>query len=301
MKSEKKIFLAFMLNFCFSIFNFAGGIFTGSVAILSDAIHDLGDSLSIGTSFLFEKISKREPNEKYTYGYYRYSVLGSVVQTVILLCGSLLVSYNSILRLINPTPINYEGMIFIAIFGFSVNFAAAFFTSGGRSLNQRVINLHMLEDVMGWAIVLIGAIVMNFTDWVFLDPALSIMLAVFIMINALKSLQTVIDIFLEKTPRGIRIEEIRERLLSIDGVEDIHHIHMWSMDGYNNAATIHAVSDNDHHIIKEKIKEALKEYDVSHATIECEYIGERCDENCCRPIISEERGEHHHHHHHHHR
>lgn len=297
MKSDKKILTAFFLNFIFSIIEFIGGAITGSIAIISDSIHDFGDSLSIGTSFIFEKISKKKPNEKYTFGYYRYSVLGSVIQSVILLCGSVFVCYNAILRLINPVPINYDGMIIIAIIGFIVNFAAAYFTSGGHSLNQKSINLHMLEDVLGWAIVLIGAIFMRFTDWSFVDAILSIALAIFIIINALKNLKTVFDIFLEKTPMGISLSEVKEHLLSIEGVKDVHHLHIWSMDGHNNGATLHVVTDSDFALIKGKVKEELKEHGISHSTVECEHIGEDCDEKHCEIEVHEHQGHHHHHHH----
>ncbi len=147
MKSHKKILLAFLLNAFFAIFEFLGGAFTGSIAIVSDAIHDLGDAFSIGASYVLEKVGGKKPDNKYTYGYYRYSVLGGVIQSVILLCGSVLVAYNAVLRLINPVGVNYGGMIVIAVIGFAVNFAAAYFTSGGDSINQKAINLHMLEDV----------------------------------------------------------------------------------------------------------------------------------------------------------
>ena len=220
MKSDKKILTAFLLNFIFSIVEFIGGAITGSIAIISDSIHDFGDSLSIATSFVFEKISHKKPDEKHTYGYYRYSVLGGVIQSVILLLGSGIVVYNAIMRLIDPSPINYNGMIIIAVLGFVINFVAAYFTSGGHSLNQKAINLHMLEDVLGWLIVLVGAVVMRFTDWAFIDPILSIGLAVFIIVNALKNLKAVLDIFLEKTPKEISIPEIKEHLLSVEGVED---------------------------------------------------------------------------------
>ena len=300
MKSERKIFVAFLLNFCFSIINVVGGILTGSFAILSDAVHDFGDSLSIGTSFVFEKISKKKPNDKYTYGYYRYSVLGSVIQSVILLCGSIFVIYNAVLRLINPSVIDYNGMIIIAIIGFIVNFVAAYITSEGNSLNQKAINLHMIEDVLGWAIVLVGAALMYFTNWVILDAILSIGLAIFIVINAIKGLKIVLDIFLEKTPGNVNVNELKNHLLKIEGVEDVHHIHVWSMDGYNNSATLHVVSSQDFYLTKEKVREELKEHGIAHVTIECESVGEKCHENHCAPIVSEEGHGHHHHHHHHH-
>ena len=164
MKTEKNILIAFILNFAFSIFEFLGGIFTNSVAILSDAIHDIGDALSIGISYFLEKKSKKEPDEKYTYGYARYSVLGATITTAILMVGSVLVIINAIDRILNPVEINYNGMIIFAIFGVIVNFLAAYFTKEGNSINQRSVNLHMIEDVLGWIVVLIGALIMRFTD-----------------------------------------------------------------------------------------------------------------------------------------
>ncbi len=297
MKSDKKILIAFCLNLFFSLAEFIGGVFTGSIAIISDSIHDFGDSCSIGTSYIFERISHKKPNEKYTYGYYRYSVLGSVIQSVILLLGSAFVLYNAFLRLINPVELNYNGMIIFAIFGFIVNFAAAYFTAGGESLNQKAINLHLLEDVLGWAIVLIGAVVMRFTDWAFLDSILSIALAFFIIFNAFKCLKAVLDIFLEKTPKGISTEKIKAHLLEIDGVENIHHLHIWSMDGYKSSATLHAVTDDDFYQIKQKIKAELREHGISHSTIECERTSEICDDECCSIELNHDT--HHHHHHHH--
>ena len=180
MKTEKNILFAFILNLAFSIFEFFGGIFTGSIAILSDAVHDIGDATSIGIAFLLEKKSKRHPDEKYTYGYARYSLLGGVITTVILLLGSTMVVYNAVKRIINPVEIHYNGMILFAIVGVLVNFVAAFLTREGDSLNQKAVNLHMLEDVLGWAVVLVGAIVMRFTDFSLLDPILSIGVALFI-------------------------------------------------------------------------------------------------------------------------
>ena len=164
MKTEKNILIAFLLNLSFSIFEFIGGLFSNSVAILSDSIHDLGDALSIGISYFLERKSKKEPDEKYTYGYIRYSVMGSLITTVILLVGSLLVIYNSIKRVINPVQVNYDGMLILAIIGVIINFIAAYSTKEGDSLNQKSVNLHMLEDVLGWVVVLIGAIIMRFTD-----------------------------------------------------------------------------------------------------------------------------------------
>ena len=297
-KTERNILIAFLLNLSFSIFEFIGGLFTGSVAIVSDAVHDIGDAASIGASYFLEKKSKKQPDENYTYGYARYSVIGSVITTLILLLGSALVIYNAVLRIITPTEINYDGMIIFAIVGVVVNFAAAFFTREGDSLNQKAVNLHMLEDVLGWVVVLVGAVVMRFTDIKLIDPIMSIGVALFIFINAISNLKEAIELFLEKTPHGVEVNEIKEHILEIDGVLDVHHIHIWSMDGQSNYATMHIVTNADHHEIKDTIREELKEHGIGHATLELEAEGEHCHEEHCHVEAHAHTGHHHHHHHH---
>ena len=281
MKSERNILIAFILNFSFAIFEFLGGIFTNSVAIISDAIHDIGDTISIGISFFLEKISKRKPNNKYTYGYIRYSVIGSLITTVILLMGSIFVIYNAIIRIMNPVDINYDGMIVFAIIGTIVNFLAAYFTKEGNSLNQKAVNLHMLEDVLGWIVVLVGAVIMKLTNIKTIDAILSIFVALFIFKHAFHNFKLILDLFLEKTPKDISIDEMKNHILEIKGVENVHHIHIWSIDGYNNFATMHIVSNNKNKNVKLDIKKELKEHGIVHSTIEFESVNEHCLEEEC--------------------
>ena len=187
-----------------------GGLITNSVAILSDSLHDLGDAISIGISYFMERKSKKKADNKYTYGYIRYSVLGGVITTTILLVGSILVIISAIRRLIKPLEINYSGMIIIAIIGVVLNFIAAYVTKDGESINQKSVNLHMLEDVLGWIVVLIGAIIMNFTDVKIIDPIMSIGVAIFILYNSLKNLKKVLDLFLVKTQNDNDIEDLKK-------------------------------------------------------------------------------------------
>lgn len=297
MKSEKNILIAFLLNLAFSIFEFFGGIFTNSVAILSDSIHDIGDAASIGIAYLLEKKSKKQPDKTYTYGYLRYSVIGSIISTFILLVGSILVVLNAINRIIKPVDINYNGMIIFAVVGVVVNFLAAYFTRHGDTLNQRTVNLHMLEDVLGWAVVLIGAIVMRFTDFKLIDPILSIAVAIYIFIHAFSHLKEALDLFLEKIPENISVDEIKEHLTEIDGVLDVHHIHIWSIDGNQNYATMHVVTNGEHTAIKKAVKEELNEHGIVHATLELENENEHCEDQDCH--THNHCGHHHHGHHHH--
>jgi len=295
MKTEKNILIAFILNITFSLFELMGGIVTKSVAITSDAIHDFGDAISIGISYFLEKISKKKPNNKYTYGYLRYSIIGAIITNTILIIGSIFIIYKSIKRIINPIVINYNGMIIFAIVGFTINLTAAYVTREGDSLNQRVVNLHMLEDVLGWLVVLIGSILIKFTEFYLIDAIMSILVATFILYNALKSYKEVLDLFLEKTPSNIDIEEIKKHLLEIKDIINIHHVHIWSIDGINNYATMHVVTDiKNTNKLKEQIKEELKEHGIAHTTIEFEEKNYECTEINC--VIDNRKKVHHHHH-----
>ncbi|MBR5236508.1 MAG: cation transporter [Clostridia bacterium] len=296
MKTEKKIFIAFFLNLIFSIFELVGGAVTGSVAIVSDAVHDIGDAISIGCSWLLERKSKKQPDDIYTYGYMRFSVAGSLITTVILLLGSAVVIYNAIIRIFNPVTIHYDKMIIFALIGAFVNFLAAVFTKDGDSLNQKAVNLHMLEDVLGWIAVLIGAVVMRFTDFAIIDPILSIVVAVFILINATKNFKQIENLFLEKIPAGIKMEELKKHIREIEGVLDVHHVHVWSIDGNNHYATMHVVTDNQSSELKEEIRRELKEFHIGHATLELECPDEYCSCEHCHVEHVEDCGHHHHHH-----
>lgn len=295
MKTERNILVAFILNISFSIFELIGGLFTNSVSIMSDAVHDLADAISIGISLILEKISKKKPNEEYTYGYIRYSVFGALITTTILTVGSILVIIGGVNRIINPRIINYDGMIIFAIFGVVINFMAAYFTKEGDSVNQKAVNLHMLEDVLGWVVVLIGSILMKFTDISIIDSIMSICIAIFILINAFKNLKNILDLFLEKTPKNISIKNLKNDLLKIKDVVDVHHVHVWSMDGISNYATMHVVTRSDNQkMLKDKIKKDLKKIGIIHTTVEIECMEEKCNEKNCNVKVYNQEKHHHH-------
>ena len=291
MKTQKNILIAFVLNLFFSLFELIGGLFTKSIAILSDSIHDLGDAFSIGISYFLEKKSNKKSDNTYTYGYIRYSVMGGVITSSILLIGSIFVIYESIKRLLNPVQVNYDGMIVFAIIGVIINFIASYVTKEGDSINQKSVNLHMLEDVLGWLVVLIGSILIKFTDIIYIDSILSILVAIFILINAYKNLKLVLDIFLEKTPDNINVSDIKKQLQEIENIIDVHHIHVRSIDGFNNFATMHMVLNKYDQKIKYIVKEKLKEFGIIHSTIEIELKNEDCDDIRCNI-----KQKHHHHH-----
>lgn len=297
MKSQKRILIAFLLNLIFAVFELVGGALTGSVAIISDSVHDLGDSASIALSYILEKKSKKKPDDKYTFGYLRYSVLGSLIMTIILIVGSLFVIIHACERIIHPVEINYNGMLIFSVLGIAVNLAAAIFTHKGESLNQKAVNLHMLEDVLGWGVVLIGAVIMKFTDTTYIDPIMSIGVAIFLIVNSFKNFKEILDIFFEKIPDGIDITELKHHLKEIYGVIDVHHFHVRTIDGYNHIATLHVVTSSDPATIKKAVKGELSEHGISHTTVEIETPEEECEDLVCKPNQNEHSHNHSHHHH----
>ncbi len=293
MKTERNLLIAFLLNLSFSVIETIGGLWTGSIAVISDALHDLGDSISIGVSYLLERISKNKPDAKYSYGYLRFSLLGSLITGFILLSGSAVVIYHSIVRWIHPVPVNYNGMILFAVAGVLINGAAAYFTKDGDSLNQKTVNLHMLEDVLGWVSVLVTALIMKFTETSRPDSIISICVAIYILIHAVKHLREILEIFLERTPRSVNLPELKEELCRVKGISEIHHLHIVSIDGFHHKATLHVVTDSPNAELKHQIRHLLADHQIVHATIETELPTESCEAYKC----DIQAAEHHHHHH----
>ena len=297
MKTQRNIFIAFILNLLFSVFELFGGIWIGSISIISDALHDFGDAISIGIAAFLEKKSKQQPDSSHTYGYIRYSVLGSAMTTLILLIGSFTIICHSIERLFHPNPIHYDGMIIFACVGVVVNLIAAIVTRQGDSLNQKAVNLHMMEDVLGWIVVLVGGIVMRFTGFVIIDPLLSIGVSVFILIHALKHLKEVLNLFLKKTPEGICVSEIQEDILQTEGITDVHHVHIWSIDGLKHCATMHIRATGNSAQIKQQVRHILSQHNIVHSVLELETEEENCTCPCCGIHQVAEPSSHGHHHH----
>lgn len=280
MKTERNILIAFLLNLGFSLLECVGGWLIGSVAILSDALHDLGDAAGIGISYLLERKSKTPPDDTHTYGYVRYSVVGGCITAGLLVAGSLVMIVTAVHRVFNPVAIGYDGMIGLAIVGVCVNAAAAFTTHKGESLNQKAVNLHMLEDVLGWVVVLAGAVVMKWFSLPVLDPLMTIGVSLFILIKSVGTLKKTATVFLEKVPQGITLAETKARVGAVEGVRDVHHLHLWSLDGVHHCATLHIVTDGDPRTVKEAVRDQLHACGIGHATIETET--EPCGETACR-------------------
>ncbi|MBT41048.1 MAG: cation transporter [Idiomarina sp.] len=275
---------AFVLNFVFTIIEFIGGFLTNSTAILADAVHDLGDSLSLGLAWILNKLGKKQANQHFTYGYKRLNLAGAFINAVVLIAGSAWVLVEAIPRLWNPQMPVADGMIALAVVGITVNGFAAYKLSEGKTLNERVINWHLLEDVLGWVAVLIVGIVLLFVDWPILDPILSIGFTLFILVNVLRNLWATLKLFIQATPDKETYRQVADTLLELPHVADLHHLHFWSLDGEEHVLTVHLVLTKNLDIearsdLKQRIDNVLAPYALSHTTVELEDPDEACRDN----------------------
>ncbi len=273
--------IVFFLNFSFTIIEFIGGVLTNSTAIMADAVHDLGDTLSIGLAWGLSRLSQKDPNDSFTYGYHRFSLLGALINGMVLIAGSIWVLSEAIPKLIDPQMPHAVGMLWLAILGVLVNGYAAWKIIRGKTLNEKVLSWHLIEDVLGWVSVLIVSIMLMFFNWPILDPLLSITFTLFILINVFKNTSKTINLFLQSTPDKDMLEAIRNQLNTIEEVEEIHYLHLWSLDGERNVLTAHLklnvlISYEDQKNIKQHIKKLLSQFALAHTTIELELPDEIC-------------------------
>jgi len=279
---EDGLSLAFWLNLIFSVIESIGGIMTNSTAILADAFHDFMDAVAIGIAVIIEKISGRRRSPGFSYGYKRFSLMASLGMAIFLLVGSLVMATGAIRSFIAPAEVDGAGMIWLALLGLAVNgFAFLRIKSGnGHNQNKKAIMLHLLEDVLGWAAVLVGAIVISFTGWFWVDGLLALAIAVFIGYNAIRNMTETLRILLQAVPHDVDMDRLTKELMSIRGVSNIHDLHAWSLDGEHHVGTLHAVVKAeylmDRDSVRSAIDELMKTHRIPYSTVQIEGLS-----NCC--------------------
>jgi cobalt-zinc-cadmium efflux system protein len=272
---EEKIRFAAFLNFAFTVLELVGGLWTNSLAIFSDALHDFGDSVALIVSWLFEREAKRSPDTSRTFGYQRLSLFSALFSASILIGGSIVIIFQAIPRFFNPEIVNASGMVTIAIIGIIFNGAGFFLLKKGESLNEKVLSLHLLEDVLGWAGILVGGLIIYLWKFYLLDPILTVGLTTFVLYNVANSIREAINILMQGVPKHINLEAVKNDLTAIKGVIEIHDIHIWSLEGETDVFTAHVVLDNnalknEPEQTKEAIKITLLKHHIEHSTIEIE-------------------------------
>lgn len=286
---QKGLTTAFWLNASFSVIEVVGGVVTNSSAILADAIHDMGDALSIGMGIMMEKVARRKRDNRFSYGYRRFSLLSALILSLVLLAGACIMLIRAVPAFLRPQQVDSMGMIWLAVLGLTMN-GLAFFrihrSGGGRHANSKAIMLHLLEDVLGWAAVLAGGVVIHFTGWYRIDPLLSAGIALFIIFNAIKNLAGTMKVFLQAAPVHVDSSRLKGELLAIEGVDDVHDMHLWTLDGNYTVGTLHIVLKQVAapgqagipalQAIREKIEKVFSRYSIDHPTLQIEFPGDVC-------------------------
>lgn len=277
--ASRDIKIAFFLNLTFTLLEIIGGLWTNSLAILSDALHDLGDSVSLGLSWYLEKYATKEKDERFSYGYRRFSLLGGLINTVVLISGSLIIIFEAVPRLFAPEAVHARGMLLFAVVGILINGLAVLRMRGSRKLNVQIVAWHLFEDVLGWLAILLVSIIMLFKDIRILDPLLSMLITLYVLYHVAGSLKKTLGLFLQAVPEEIDISRIEQNIRKIDHVRTTHHTHVWSLDGEHHVLTTHVVIDNQTSReqaleIKNQIRHLVKSMQLAHVTVEFEYEGE---------------------------
>ena len=282
---SKNIGLAFFLNLGFAVVELTGGLLTNSVAILSDAFHDAGDCVSLGVSWYLQKVSNRGRDNRYSYGYRRFSLLGALFLSVVLLIGSIFIIKESVARLIAPEPAHAQGMLLLAVLGIAINGLAALRMKKGASFNERALFVHIMEDVLGWIAVLAAGVVMLLVDFPIIDPILSLAICVWVLYNVYKNLKGTLKVLLQEIPGNVDVEKLKAALCALEHVSQVHDLHVWTLDGEQHIMTLHVVVDghlpvNGRQALKAAVKAVCVEFDIHHVTVEFETETEKCECEC---------------------
>ncbi|MCX6179841.1 MAG: cation diffusion facilitator family transporter [Chlorobiales bacterium] len=273
--------MAFFLNLGFAFVEIAGGLLTGSTAILANAVHDLGDSFALGQAWYFERISHGKSSPRYSYGYKRFSLLGALISTVVLLTSSLIILAEAIPRIFAPRHPDAGGMILLALAGVTVNGIAMARLSKENGMNARVVALHLLEDVLGWVTVLVVAVILLFWDVPVLDPVLAAMITLYILSGVVKNLRAMVPVFLQAVPAEHDLVVITREIEQLQHIHAVHHAHIWSLDGVHSVFTAHLelniLLDVEAYLqLKDQIRTLVERHGLYHSTVEIEYPGEAC-------------------------
>ena len=283
---QQNIKIAILLNVSFTVIELIGGLLTNSLAIISDALHDFGDSVALIVSWVAERKASSPPDSKRTFGYQRVSLFSAIFAGLVLLGGSLFLLSEAIPRLLNPEHVNAQGMIILAVIGVIFNGAGFLRLKRGTSMNEKVLSWHLLEDVLGWVVIFVGAIIILFWDIHIIDPIMTIGYTIYILWGVGKNMKESLNILMQGVPTHIDLKAIRQALLEIQDVNKIHDIHIWSLEGETDVFTGHLVVQQgnlkDSDDIRRQVKMILTKYHIEHSTIEIETeafcSGSECEE-----------------------
>jgi cobalt-zinc-cadmium efflux system protein len=286
---NKAFIIGIILNFAFVIIEAIVGLSIHSLSLLSDAGHNLADVASLAMSLMAIRLLRVKPTEKYTYGYKKTTILVALLNAAILLLSIGAIGYEAINRLIRPQPLPGGTISVVAAIGIAINALTAmlFFRNRENDLNVRSAFLHLLSDAIVSAGLVIGGLLIYYTGLYWIDAALSLVVAIIILISTWRLLRDSLRLSLDAVPQGIEVKKVRETIAGMTGVKDFHHIHIWAISTTENALTAHLVVARDSTMeftehLKHKIKHELLHLNIQHATLEIEMENAPCDKTDCR-------------------
>jgi cobalt-zinc-cadmium efflux system protein len=285
--STRNIGLAFWLNLFFAAIELLGGLYTQSLAVVSDALHDFGDALSLGIGYILQRKSSEGPSENFSYGKRRFSLLSACISGIVISGGAVYIFIVSVLGFNEPREPNGQGMFLLAVFGIAVNGFAAWRLGHGHTHNEKMLKWHLIEDVLGWVAVLIGSALIYVFNWVWIDPMLAIGISLFVLYNVARHLIDTVNLLLQGNPDPEALKGFRFQAEAIPEVASIHDVHFWSLDGVRHVLSLHAVLKNPAQAgaVKSQIRNLSKALGDCHVTVEVEGPDEHCHDDCEDPHV----------------
>jgi len=276
--SGKNLGLAILLNIGITVAQAVGGVISGSMALLSDAAHNFSDVLSLVISYLANRLAKRGATEKETFGFRRSEILAAFINSATLIVIAILILSEAIQRLINPVAISASWVIYLAIAGILVNGISVLFirNDSHENMNMRSAYLHLFADMLTSVAVLLGGLAIKYLNWNWIDGVFSIAIAIYLLYMSLGIFRSSLRIIMQFTPEGIDIKKIATEIEMIQGVKNIHHVHVWQINETNLMFEAHIDLSEDIKVsgfenILDEIKSVLKKNGITHSTIQPEF------------------------------
>ena len=283
MAGDRRVGLAVLVNLGLTIAQVVGGILSGSLALIGDAVHNFSDAVSLIIAFAARRIARRPADARMTFGYARAETVAALVNYTTLVVIAVWLIYEAVHRVLDPQPILGWPVVILAGVALAVDLvtAALVWRMSKTSMNIRAAFLHNIADALGSVGVMVAGTLVLLFDWTFVDPLVTLMIAGYILWHALAEVGGVIRVLMLGAPPGVAAEAVLEAMRAEDGVHDIHHLHLWQMDETHPALQAHVVLDEgrwaDADAIKEALRARLQRLGIGHSTLELECRRHACD------------------------
>jgi cobalt-zinc-cadmium efflux system protein len=288
LKMNTAFMVGIILNFAFVLIEVIAGLLNSSLSLLSDAGHNLADVGALALSLLAFRLLKIKANARFTYGYRKTSILVALFNSVVLFISIGVITYEAIQRLFNPQPVSGFNVALIAGVGIVINFTTAimFFRGKEHDLNIKSAYLHLMADALVSLAIVIGGIAMYYLQWFWIDPVLSIGVVLVILFTTWHLLKDSLRLSMDAVPENISVADVRSAAMTLNGVADLHHIHIWALSTTENALTAHlvlsrGVTAGEERKIKHELKHLLEHKNIHHVTLETERDNENCETDPC--------------------